>query len=236
MRNEIKEHCIIRWDPSLSYTIVFFSFSIFLGVLISMCLSSSASRSDNQYPDTLSPTWFLDCLSRYKREICIYVYTYTIFVERASARLTRSLSLPYPFLHLSFRLSRLHSHFSYSLPHSLLAYHLNNANDWMVQVSKSCRDNLYCNYNEALYAVGIHGGQRSSSDWGLHSALVRRLLPFLQLLTFVFIYAILPVPFRFHEIIPVPFFYGRMSRSRQSWEKRRKRQRNTEQRDIITLN
>lgn len=126
-----------------------------------VCLLQLPDQSDTQYPDTLSPTWFLNRLSRYKRERERESYIY-IFVERKRESLCPANPASFPLLSsLSLaRASRV-----LSLSRSLLVYHLNNANDWMVWVSKS-RDNLYCNYNEPLYiyAVGTDRGRRSCAE------------------------------------------------------------------------
>lgn len=126
-------------------------------------------QSDTQYPDTLSPTWFLNRLSRCKRERDIFVR------ERESSCPANPASFSSLPIHRSLSLARLTS----AGFRSLLAYHLNNANDWMVWVSKS-RDNLYCNYNEALYIRGRHP-RRSEVIRPLRSSLgfAHHVLPFL---------------------------------------------------------
>jgi len=131
-----------------------------------VCLFRLPDQSDTQYLDTLSPTWFLNRLSRYKRE------RRYIRREKPGERGREREREPCPASPASF--------LSYSVPatylparslirslvprplvsRSLLAYHLNNANDWMVWVLKS-RDNLYYNYNEVLYicawSTGVGG-------------------------------------------------------------------------------
>lgn len=115
---------------------------------ISMCPSSSASRSIGYSISRylIAPTWFLDRLSRYN----IYIYIYMLFVEKARtwarAQLTRPpLPLPPQPLTSSLSLARCPS---VALALLLLTISITRMTEWS---SLEIRDNLYCNYNEALY-------------------------------------------------------------------------------------
>lgn len=131
---------------------------------ISMRLSSLQlpDQSDTQYPDTLSPTWFPNRLSSIRER-----YVYIRRRERTCTRLTWPLSLPSP--------SCLLSRSRVSHPLALALFSLTISITRMTEWSESRNPEItfiVITMKHYIYAVGIHGGRRSSVRWGLHSALL----------------------------------------------------------------
>lgn len=210
MSHERKEHHLTRWDLRRTSVPLSVSFSFFLSSSLSISLPlvlypERASRYQCVYLIQLQISWILNIPIPYRPHdfwtACLGIRERYIFVGRARwarARLTRPLSL------LSLRhlrehpASRLHSRRSFR-PLALfsLTISITRMTEW--SESKSRRDNLYCNYNEALYAVGIHGRSEVIPPAEVFTRLCSCVSPFLSRVSLALFFTFNIVRSQFHR-------------------------------------